>query len=319
MSDEYLWDRTGPPDPEIERLERLLAPLRQGGQTARRPVRSTRPPYWLAAAAAVVLAAVGLMRFAAPAAPTTAWQVASLEGTAHVGGSDATIAMAVRTGQSLQTGNASALTLEADQLGQVDLGPDSELSAAAGSRLLLRRGTLHAYIWAPPRQFVVDTPAARAIDLGCEYTVTVNRSGDGLLRVGYGWVAFQFEDRESFIPAGAECVTRRRLGPGIPYYADAPQPLRDGLDRFERGEEAALDSILASARPRDGLTLWHLLTRVPAPDRGRVFDRFAQLEPLPAEVAREGALSKDAHTLDLCWNALNLENTGWWRGWERRW
>src|ERR1035438_6803731 len=226
MSDEYLWDRTGPPDPEIERLERLLAPLRQVGQTGRH-ARARRPPYWLAAAAAVVLAAVGLMRFAAPAAPTTAWQVASLEGTAHVGGSDATIAMAVRTGQSLQTGNASALTLEADQLGQVDLGPDSELSAAAGSRLLLRRGTLHAYIWAPPRQFVVDTPAARAIDLGCEYTVTVNRSGDGLLRVEYGWVAFQFEDRESFIPAGAECVTRQRLGPGpSPSPPRRPRPPR---------------------------------------------------------------------------------------------
>jgi hypothetical protein len=27
--------------------------------------------------------------------------------------------------------------------------------------------------WATPRQFVVDTPAARAIDLGCQYTVTV--------------------------------------------------------------------------------------------------------------------------------------------------
>jgi hypothetical protein len=259
------------------------------------------------------------MRSAVPAAQTTAWQVANLQGTARVGGRTATVAMTVRTGQALRTGDASGLTLEADQLGQVDLGPDSELSAAANSRLLLRRGTLHAYIWAPPRQFVVDTPAARAIDLGCEYTVTVNGSGDGLLRVAYGWVAFQFEDRESFIPAGAECVTRRRLGPGIPYYADAPQPLRDGLDRLERGEEAALDGVLASARPRDGLTLWHLLTRVPASGRGRVFDRFAQLEALPPEVARADALRKDAHTLDLCWNALHLENTGWWRGWERRW
>jgi hypothetical protein len=30
-------------------------------------------------------------------------------------------------------------------------------------------------------------------------------------------------------------------------------------------------------------------------------------------------LRRDAHSLDLCWNALNLENTGWRRGWERRW
>ena len=29
MSDDYLWDRSGPPDPEIARLEALLQPLGQ--------------------------------------------------------------------------------------------------------------------------------------------------------------------------------------------------------------------------------------------------------------------------------------------------
>ena len=28
MSDKYLWDRSGPPDPEIARLEQLLGTLR---------------------------------------------------------------------------------------------------------------------------------------------------------------------------------------------------------------------------------------------------------------------------------------------------
>jgi hypothetical protein len=36
-------------------------------------------------------------------------------------------------------------------------------------------------------------------------------------------------------------------------------------------------------------------------------------------MSREGALRLDAKTMDLCWNALNLENTEWWRGWERKW
>jgi hypothetical protein len=114
-------------------------------------------------------------------------------------------------------------------------------------------------------------------------------------------------------------VTRRRTGPGIPYYADAPPDLRSALARFEGGEEAALSGILSAARPRDGLTLWHLLTRAAPQDRGRVFVRFAQVETLPAGVAREGAVKNDAHTLDQCWDSLNLENTSWWRGWERRW
>src|SRR5262245_31184645 len=31
MPDDYLWDRSGEPDPEIEKLERTLAPLGHGG------------------------------------------------------------------------------------------------------------------------------------------------------------------------------------------------------------------------------------------------------------------------------------------------
>jgi hypothetical protein len=40
-----------------------------------------------------------------------------------------------------------------------------------------------------------------------------------------GWVAFQYGDRESLIPEGADCVTHKASGPGIPYYEDAPEPL----------------------------------------------------------------------------------------------
>jgi hypothetical protein len=88
---------------------------------------------------------------------------------------------------------------------------------------------------------------------------------------------------------------------------------------LERGDTGALDGVLAAARPRDGLTLWHLLTRVAAQDRAAVFDRFAELVKLPPEVSRERVLRKDPEMIDICWNALELQNTGWWRGWERNW
>ena len=199
------------------------------------------------------------------------------------------------------------------------MGPNSELRAAGNRQVKLRRGTLHAFIWAPPRLFVLDTPSARAIDLGCEYTITMNDSGDGLLRVAMGWVAFQSGDRESFIPEGATCATRAKEGPGIPYYEDAPEALRTGLADLARGNTDALRQILIAARPRDGLTLWHLLTRVPERDRGATFDRFAQLVTLPPEVLRANVVRKDPRNIDLCWNALKLENTTWWRGWKRQW
>ena len=159
----------------------------------------------------------------------------------------------------------------------------------------------------------------RAVDLGCQYTITVDASGNGLLRVSLGWVAFQNGGHESFIPQGAACVTRKRQGPGIPFYEDASEPLRQSLARFEAGDASALGSILAAARPSDGITLWHLLTRVAERDRGRVFDRFAELVTLPKEVRREAVVRRDARAIDLCWDALNLENTDWWRGWEARW
>jgi hypothetical protein len=33
------------------------------------------------------------------------------------------------------------------------------------------RRTIHAYIWAPPGEFVVDTPSAVTVDLGCACTL----------------------------------------------------------------------------------------------------------------------------------------------------
>jgi hypothetical protein len=321
MNDNYLWDRSGPPDPEIERMERALERYRFRSRPAQLDAPAPRTLHWrlAAAAAAVVICAVWLSRAPlTPSAPTD-WQVAGVEGSASLGSHGAQMDMAVRSGQVVRTGDSSQLTLQASPVGRIDLGPDSELRASNNSNLLLRRGQLHAFIWARPRDFVVETPSARAIDLGCEYTLTVNGDGDGLLRVSMGWVAFQYGGREAFIPAGARCFTRRQSGPGIPFYEDASDGFRRDLEIYERGNSAALPGLLADARRRDGLTLWHLLTRVPVSARGEVFDRFAQLVALPPGVTREAAVRVDPHTIDLCWNALDLESTGWWRGWERNW
>ena len=298
MNEQWLWDRSGPPDPEIEELERTMAPLRY----RHRAPRAARPWRW-AAAAAVVAAAAGLIVWNAPAARQTQWQVAGAR---------------LRQGQLVRTGNES-ITIEADSVGRVDLAPNSELRAFAEKRLSLEHGELHAFIWAPPREFVVETPSARAVDLGCEYTLNVDAAGDGLLKVSMGWVAFAINGRESFIPAGAQCRTRKRGGPGIPYFEDAPEALRLGVEAFERGDRSALPAILAAAEQKDGLTLWHVMTRVEGQDRGAVFDRLAQLEKLPPEVSRARVLRGDPQAIDLCWNALGLDSTVWWRGWERNW
>ena len=179
----------------------------------------------MAAAAAVVLAALGIARFQIMPAAATGWQVSRVEGAAQLGERSAAVAMPLRTGDLLRTAGGSQLSLEDSAMGRIDLGPDSEMRAATHRQLQLHRGMLHAFIWARPGQFVVDTPSARAVDLGCEYTIQVGPTGDGLLQVSLGWVAFEYEGRDSFIPAGAQCVTRRHGGPGIPFYEDAPAEL----------------------------------------------------------------------------------------------
>jgi hypothetical protein len=318
MNDDYLWDRSGPPDPEIERLEKTLAPLRYRHTAAIVHAAAPRPRLVWAAVAASVLCAISVWQFRARPAAVTGWQISSIEGSAQAGGNRAVVDMSLRSGQTLRTSGNSQLTLRAGDLGSIDLFPDSEIRASTTRQVKLNRGKLHAFIWARPGQFVVDTPSSRAIDLGCEYTINVDPAGDGLLKVAMGWVAFQYDGRESFIPAGAQCVTRKRTGPGIPYYEDSSAPLQQAVGRFERGDRGSLPVILAEARPRDGLTLWHLLTRVAPEERSAVFDRFAHLVAVPAGV-KEAVLRRDTAAIDRCWEALILENTGWWRGWERKW
>jgi ferric-dicitrate binding protein FerR (iron transport regulator) len=323
MNEPYLWDRSGPPDADIQKLEETLSALRHRREF-KSPVRP-RATWWPSAiAAALLIGAAAWLVSSQPAARQSAWQVAKFEGSVSLNGRAASASAPLFTGQTLRTGPASSVTLAAGDFGELNIAPDSELrvlqSAADSQRLRLDRGVLHAFIWAPPKQFVVDTPAARAIDIGCEYTLSVDRDGNGAIRVQMGWVAFQHGNRESFIPAGATCTTNVRRGPGVPVFEDASEAFRYSVDAYNRTSDSSeLDQMLVLARPRDGLTLWHLLSRVPAAERGKVFDRFVQLIPLPSQVTREGIIALHPAMMDLCWNALNLESTEWWRGWKRPW
>ena len=135
-----------------------------------------------------------------------------------------------------------------------------------------------------------------------------------------GWVAFQWHNLESFIPAGAACTTRPGHGPDTPHFLDAPQSLIEAVAQFDStGSDAELGTALAAARARDALTLWHLLQRTQGDERARVFDRFHALVNLPPAVTREAILKGDRSATDAAWNALQLGDTSWWRTWQRPW
>lgn len=290
MSNDYLWDRSGEPDAEIAKLESLLAPL---AHYEKHPVRQRWRPAAIAAGM-LVAAGGGWLLLRAPAGRATAWELENRE--------------AVRQGQVIRS-EGSTLTLQADNVGRVEVTPGSVVrmiaSGAEGHRLQLERGTLHALIWAPPKLFIVDTPSARAVDLGCQYTLSANQDGTGLLRVETGWVSLEHGGLQVFVPAGAVCRTRPKRAPGVPVFEDAGEAFQLGIAEFERtGSATALNQVLSNARARDAITLWHLLRRVRTPDRGAVFDRFSGL--VPVAVRKEAVVALDQKALDACWNALGF-------------
>src|SRR5438552_2997573 len=350
MGDNYLWDGSGEPDPEVGRLERLLTQFRSERPAPefperkysekgwRRPLRWTEAlrPYWVrrlavVVATAVVLVGVWLALHRAKPVGTAppGWQVASLAGAPRIGASRIGNTGRFRVGQVLETDAASRASISVGEIGQVEVEPSTRLRLVEArdsrGRLALDRGTIRAAIWAPPGQFIVDTPSAVAMDLGCAYTLTVDDSGAGLVRTTLGWVGFKLDGRESFIPAGAACATRPGIGPGTPYFDDASAPFRLALTKldFDREspelEDAQLGIVLSEARPRDALTLWHLLTRLSGRGRARVYDRLAALVPPPTGVTREGVLAGDRQMLDLWWDRLGLGDTSLWRTFERSW
>jgi hypothetical protein len=345
VSDDYLWNRTGEPDAEIEHLETLLErfghrreskELPEFAYAARR--RRMRWALWVptavAAMAIVIIFAVVWLPHRPPAPAGSSnhgWTVERITGEPQLGN----IAMVksgpstLAVGQTLETDNRSRASISISATGEIQVDPDSKVqlvaSTPARKRLALDFGTIHAMIWGPPGEFVVDTPSATAVDLGCAYTLHVDESGAGLLQTAFGWVGFKFQGRESLIPAGAVCLIRPHIGPGTPYFEDAPRTFQEALEKldFDPGtveqRRSELSVVLSEASKRDALTLWHLLSRVNETERIRVYNRLAQLVPPPPHVTRSGALRLDRQMLDLWWDQLNLGDMSLWRQWERSW
>ena len=343
---DYLWDGSGEPDADILKMERALGKFRHAGRApdlreifrdlpdSQKNLRGTRLWFQFAAVAASALVVFSLwfgLRLQTENQPRgIGWGVQQIAGAPRVGthsivapGETATL----RTGQTLETDQQSRASITVSDVGQVDVDPETRLrlaeSRSSRTRMELERGTIHAMIWAPPGKFLVDTPSALAIDLGCAYTLQVDDSGAGLLRTRMGWVGFRLNGRDAFIPAGAVGETRKGIGPGTPYFEDASAEFRTALREFdfaklsESQRSAQLTIVLAQAHTQDALTLWHLLSRASVADRPRVFDRLNEFVPAPGSVTRDGIERGQPAMLDAWWNELGYDDISVWRKWEK--
>jgi hypothetical protein len=302
--------------------------------TARRPEHATRflQPRFLAIAASVILAVgvAAIWFYLYESRPS--WEVSRIDGSPKIGSSRINDKSRLAVGEWLETDNVSRAKILVGSIGQVEIDPNSRVklleTRPTEHRLELAQGRLSAHIWAPPRLFFVDTPSGVAADLGCAYTLEVDEQGGSLLRVTSGWVALQLKDRESMVPSGAACATRPGIGPGTPYFEDASENFRHALAKvdFESQNDglqvAALNEVLTEARPRDTLTLWHLLSRVDEGQRSQVYERLAALNPPPAGVTREGVLQlndqmlqKWKSSLESSWSNDSRLRKAWLKIW----
>ena len=301
--------------------QELEAALGRETETAARVVSmrpSSRPRMGMAIAAAALIVLgisfVWLYNRPTGVGPTKAsWQVTRLDGAPRIGSESISSRGRLSIGEWLETDGSSRAQIAVGTIGNVDIDANTRVrlleTEPTEHRLELARGKMSARIWAPPRLFFVDTPSAVAADLGCAYTLEVDDKGDGKLQVTSGWVALQTKERESIVPQGASCETELGTGPGTPYFDDATKEFKDALKKIDFDKDpatkaSALSAMLDHSRPRDTLTLWHLLPRVNGDDRVRVYEKMESFAPPPAGVTREGVLKLDEQMLNQWSDAL---------------
>lgn len=316
MNDDYLWDKSGEPDPEVQHLESLLGRYRHEAPLRRQ--HRSRVRLFAAAAALIVLATGGVLAFRFFWPSGEAWPVASVTGTPTIEGRAITADTRLAVGQELRTDAHSRARVQIARVGELDVEPNSRVTlvttSAGRHRLRLDEGKIAARVWAPPFTFSVRTPAGLASDIGCAFTLQYG--GDaGQVRVTSGWVDFDGEDRSALIPGGA-ITELRGDNPGSPFYADATPAFRAALHAYDF-EHGALTPILDTARPRDAMTLLHLLERAPRSDRAVLYDALAKLAPPPRTVSREGILDRDLKMLNAWRHSLGLGGVKkWWLHWR---
>ncbi len=177
-------------------------------------------PSWLAAAV-LLLAVVGgslvgtLRSFRAP----SRWVVQALAGSPAVNGTALARTGDLAAGEWLVTDSTSRARLTVGRIGTVEVGPNSRVRLDRGfteHRLTVQQGSLHAVVAAPPRLFVVETPSARATDLGCAYVLDVDTTGSSRLSVTAGWVELKGGESCPWCPRDSWPRSRSAAGPAPP-------------------------------------------------------------------------------------------------------
>ena len=241
MSD-YLWDRSGTADAEMLALEEKLSWYRfEPG-----PV-SVRSGFWREHGAAIA-AAVLLCAVASSLVP----------GIVHPRLSNWTVAGGGQAGSRVYIGRridvrSAPVALESDEIGRVELQPGANArvveSAPGRERFDLRQGRMHAFIWAPAGQFVVDTPALEPSTWVASTTSPSMRPETGSCRSRPGGWRFRSGTRSHSFPRARHAELP---GPAGRACRSCRMRRRGSRRPFINGSRAATQAVSRRCCPRLG-------------------------------------------------------------------
>ena len=337
MDNDYLWDRSGPVDLEVARLERLLrgqshveVPRRARVGASPAPLPRMRRRGWriaFAAAAMLALCALGAGAWFQQRLHWDAgapWQVIAQQGDVRVDGR-AQQARALAQDGTLETGANAMTRLRAAGIGEVAVGAGSRVrlveTRTGFHRVQLEQGSLWARVWAPPGQFGVGVAGADVIDLGCEFLLKVDADGSGSLSVLSGWVQVDNLRREVLVPQGTRVRVNGDGAAGTPHAFGASDAFVAALEAIDaRNGAVAPDGeevrrLIAASQARDAISLLVLLRDYPQLAEGPLFERLATLLPMP-QATRDAWRTDRMAVLNAWWDALPYPRVKrWWTQW----
>lgn len=240
------------------------------------------------------------------------WKVTDVIGEIKIGENYIKENGNIKIGEWLETGNDNKAKIKVELIGELEIEPNSKVqllnSEENEKRINLNKGKINATIWAPPKIFIVETPSATAIDLGCVYTLEVLEDSSTILEVISGWVALTDNGNDVIVPSGAVCKSIKNKGNGTPYYKDASELFINSLYKydFENKSHELINIIISESREKDALSLWHLIFNSKQEDKELIVNRLIEIEPLPYGVTINGIMEGEREMLDKWWEYLGF-------------
>lgn len=299
-----LWDGTGDEDPEVRDLLAALRPFSYRAELSieRRRTFLRR----ISAAAAVLLAAFSFYALLN--------NLPSSDPLPRKSRSDGSLLARAGLEVIVDASDQRPKRLVVGRLGFVDVDPGSKmrvLSAEANlHHLYLAEGSATATIGARARTFQIGTPAGMAVDLGCKYRVDVRKDGATSVVVVSGAISFETAGKKVWMPRGTTTVSIPGRGPGAPVWdGEVGDDYREALDTIEFSRtpsSEALAKVLRESRPKDGITIYHLLASSDETVRTASFERLEALCPPSAEVDLSSARRGDLAALERWRDEMTL-------------